>query len=228
MPRRPRASFGNMALHVLNRGVRRMTLLEGDADYAAFERVLCQAVQRTPDVRLLSYILMPNHWHLIVWPRHDDDLPNFMQWLTLTHTQRWHAHRSTVGTGPIYQGRYKCFPVQHDRHFLTVCRYCDLNAKRARLVRRAEQWRWSSLWRRIHQMDDLPPFLSEWPIACPADWCEFLNQHQSQKELAVIRRSVQTGVPFGERSWQRDHLRRMGYSVEPKPRGRPRMASAQK
>ena len=71
-----------------------------------------------------------------------------MNWLTLTHTQRWHTHRQTVGTGHLYQGRFKSFVVHTDEHLLTVGRYVERNGLRAGLVERAEAWRWSSLWRK--------------------------------------------------------------------------------
>src|SRR5207244_11561664 len=113
--------------------------------------------------RLLSYCLMPNHWHLMLWPREDDELTAFVRWLTHTHTMRWHAHYHTAGTGHLYQGRFKSFPVQTDEHFLTVCRYVERNALRARLVPRAEDWRWSCLWRRKHGDDKALALLSAWP-----------------------------------------------------------------
>uniref|UniRef100_UPI00196B28C2 transposase n=1 Tax=Aquisphaera insulae TaxID=2712864 RepID=UPI00196B28C2 len=87
-------------------------------------------------MRLLAYCLMPNHFHLLVWPREAGDLSDFMRWLTMTHTQRWHAYHRTVGTGHLYQGRYKSFPVQSVEHFLTVCHYVERNALRAGLVER--------------------------------------------------------------------------------------------
>lgn len=90
---------------------------------------------------------MRNHWHLFVWPQEDDELSRFVGWLTLTHTQRWHAHRKLTGSGHLYQGRFKSFPVQDDDHFLTLCRCVERNALRAKLVKRAEDWRWSSLCR---------------------------------------------------------------------------------
>ena len=65
--------------------------------------------------------------------------------LTMTHTQRRHAHRRTAGTGHLYQGRYQSSPVQSDEHLLTVCRYVERNALRANLVERAEDWSWGSL-----------------------------------------------------------------------------------
>ncbi len=82
----------------------------------------------------------------MLWPREDGDLGRFMQRLGVTHARRWHEHRRRVGYGHVYQGRYKSFPVERDEHFLTVCRYVERSALRARLVRRAENWRWSSLW----------------------------------------------------------------------------------
>ena len=123
-----------------------MRIFDDEADYEAFERVLSEAVERT-QTRLLAYCLMPNHWHLMVWPRKDGELSRFMGWLTLTHTQRWHAHRHSIGSGHVYQGRFKSFPVQEDEHFYTVARYVERNALRANLVRRAELWRWGSLFR---------------------------------------------------------------------------------
>jgi REP element-mobilizing transposase RayT len=65
-----------------------MTIFEKAEDYAAFERVLEEAVQRTK-MRLLAYCVLPNHWHLVVWPEEDGALSRFVGWLTLTHTQRW-------------------------------------------------------------------------------------------------------------------------------------------
>ena len=50
----------------------------------------------------------------------------------------------TVGTGPLYQGRFKSFPVQEDEHFFSVCRYVERNALRVNLVASAQPWRWSS------------------------------------------------------------------------------------
>ncbi|GMQ80089.1 MAG: hypothetical protein BMS9Abin04_030 [Planctomycetia bacterium] len=87
-------------------------------------------------VRLGSLSVNSESADLVVWPRKDKDLSRFTGWLTLTHTQRWHAHRHSAGTGHVYQGRFKSFPVQSDEHFLTVCRYVERNALRANLFPR--------------------------------------------------------------------------------------------
>ncbi|WP_406700058.1 hypothetical protein V5E97_14570 [Singulisphaera sp. Ch08] len=70
----------------------------------------------------------------------------------MRHTQRWHAAHHTSGTGPLYQGRFKSFPMQNDEHWLTVSRYMERNALRANLISRAEDWRWGSLWQRRQQV----------------------------------------------------------------------------
>jgi len=133
-------------------------LFDKPADYAAFEKVVRQAWERSA-MRLLSYLVMPNHWHFVVWPRNDGELSTWAQWLTVTHVRRWHAHHHSAGTGPVYQGRFKSFPVQEDHHYFTVCRYVERNPLRANLVARAEHWRWSSLWRRVHYNADQIRFL---------------------------------------------------------------------
>jgi putative transposase len=95
-------------------------------------------------MRVLAYVVMPNHWHLVLWPAADVQLSRFMQWLTLTHTRRWHIVRGTIGTGPLYQGRYKAIPIQSDEHLLTAMRYVERNPLRAGLIGRAQDWPWCS------------------------------------------------------------------------------------
>jgi len=147
MDRPPRVNAGGLLYHVLNRANARMQTFHKPADYEAFEGVLAEAVERV-QMRVLSYCVMPNHWHLVLWPHGDGELSQFVGWLTLTHTQRWHAHRHNAGTGHVYQGRFKSFIVESDEHLLTVCRYVEANASRARLIDRAEDWEWGSAWRR--------------------------------------------------------------------------------
>jgi putative transposase len=172
MPRRLRCNTGGYVYHALNRAVGRATLFRKDGDYAAFESALREAKSWQP-LRLLAYCLMPNHWHLLLWPEHDGDLSEFLRWLTVTHTQRYHAHYHTAGTGPLYQGRFKSFPVQEDGHLLTLQRYVERNPLRAGLARRAEGWRWSSLWQRSQGRG--AAWLDEGPVPLPADWPGHVN-----------------------------------------------------
>ena len=221
MPRRRRCATGGYVFHVLNRAAGRRSVFTTRHDYLAFEAVLADALDRVA-VRLLSFCLMPNHWHLILWPRRgqDDDLSQFMRWLTVTHTQRWHSFRGTAGTGPLYQGRFKSFPVQGDERFLTACRYVERNALRAGLVSDVEQWRWSSLWHRMQQHSELK--LHRWPVERPKNWVELVNTPQTEDELAALRLSLRRGCPFGSEQWSNDTAERLDLSSTRHPRGRPR------
>jgi len=207
--------------HVLNRGVGRMKLFEKDDDYIAFEKVLEEAWERT-EIRILSYCVMPNHWHLLLWPRQDGELSEVMRWLTVTHTQRWHAHYHTSGTGPLYQGRFKSFPVESDEHFLTVARYVERNPLRAKLVERAQDWRWSSLWRRRSRNDSVAQLLTEWPVPRPSDWTRRVNRPLTKGELESLRTSVRRGRPFGSETWVERIAKQLCLESTLRPRGRPR------
>ncbi|NLX95182.1 MAG: transposase [Rhodopirellula sp.] len=219
MPRRLRFSTGGYVFHALNRAVGREKIFQSEGDYVAFERVLQEARQVAP-MRLLGFCILPNHWHLLLWPEGDEDLSEFMRWLTVTHTQRWHAYHKTSGTGPIYQGRFKSFPVEQDDHFYAVSRYVERNALRAGLVRRSEMWRWSSLWLSINERLDVS--LDAWPLPRPAHWLQYVNGVETEAELAAIRESVRRGRPFGSAVWQRQTARQLGLESTLQPRGRPR------
>lgn len=221
MGRPLRTTPGGLAYHVLNRANARMRLFEDAGDYAAFERVMGQACQRMP-IRILAYCLMPNHWHLVLWPRHDGDLSRFVGWMTLTHTQRWHAHQHSTGAGHVYQGRFKSFVVQADEYLLTVCRYVERNALRAKLVDRAEDWQWGSLWRRQFGDVTAKGLLSDWPVERPRNWVAGVNSPEADGELDALRRSVNRGQPFGSEPWVARTVERFGLTSTLRPRGRPR------
>lgn len=210
-----------MVYHVLNRGNARRTIFEKDADYAAFERILAETQQRVP-MRVLAWCLMPNHWHLVLWPQFDGTLSQFMRLATLTHTHRWHAHRATTGTGHLYQGRYKAFAVQEDEHFLAVCRYVERNALAGGLVQRAEQWRWCSLWRAHGVSSDQSPRIDLWPVPRPRAWIDDVNRTAAAAELEALRRSAQRGTPYGEAAWMERTAERLGLESTVQPRGRPK------
>jgi putative transposase len=221
MPRRLRCADAGFVYHVLNRAVGRATLFRKHADYAAFENILREAHERIP-LRLLAFVVMPNHWHLVVWPSQSGQLTAYLQWLTVTHVRRSHAARHTVGSGPIYQGRYKSFPIEEGEHFLTVCRYVERNPLRANLVTRAQDWRWSSLWHRVQQTG--VSWLSPWPMEVPVGWTTEVNRAQTETELAGLRQSVVRGVPYGEKAWQQRTAAALGLESTLRPRGRPRVA----
>jgi putative transposase len=221
MPRIARMAPGGLVYHVLNRSVARLPLFRKEADYAAFERIMGEALERHP-TRLLAWCLMRNHWHFVIWPREDGELTAFVRWLAHTHAMRWHVAHGTVGCGHLYQGRFKSFPVQRDEHFLTVCRYVERNALTAGVVKRAEDWRWGSLWARKQGDERQKAWLTEWPVDRPRGWTGVVNEAFSVKEQETLRTCITRNRPFGDAMWQTRTANRLGLGHTLRTEGRPR------
>jgi len=221
MPRIARYAPKGLVYHALNRAVARLPLFQKESDYDAFERVLGEAHKKFP-LEVLAYCVMPNHWHFVLRPTEDGQLTAFLRCLAQTHTMRWHAHYRTSGTGHLYQGRFKAFPLEDDDHFYTVVRYVERNAMRAGLVAQAQAWRWSSLWRREFGSPESRALLARWPVPRPRDWVALVNAAQTEAEMEAVRQAVRRSCPFGDPHWQQTIAERLGLGATLRPRGRPR------
>ena len=217
MARTSRASVGGVCYHVLNRGNVRQEVFHKQADYVAFLDLMEDAGERLP-MRLLAWCLVPNHAHLVLSPHGDGDLSRWMQWLMTSHVRRYHRHYNS--SGHVWQGRFKAFPIEEDEHLWTVLRYVERNGLRANLVRRAEDWRWSSA--AAGDGGERASLLDRGPVPRCADWLDWVNQPQSEAELAALRKCVERGMPYGSESWQHATAARLGLESSLHPRGRPR------
>lgn len=107
---------------------------------------------------------MPNLFHVVLEPAHQTALSQFMQWLLTSHVRRYHQHYG--GSGHVWQGQFKSFPVQRDEHLITVLRYVLQNPVRAGLSSTPREWLWSSLRR--------PQVVDPWPVGDERQWLEQL------------------------------------------------------
>lgn len=221
MPRRPRICPAGTCFHVLNRAVARLPLFEKEEDYQAFERVLGEAFERDP-LPIFAYCVMPNHWHFVVRGETKQQVSDFFRWLTHTHTMRWHAHHRTSGTGHLYQGRFKSFPIEEDEHLLTVLRYVERNPLRAALCELAEAWRYGSAWRRTFGDAESRALIARWPVPRPRQWRGHVNKPQTEAEVEAVRKSVRHGTPFGTDHWVSQAAVRLKLKHTLRPRGRPK------
>ena len=207
--------------HVLNRSVAGLPLFRKEADFEAFERIMIEAHALHP-LRILAWCAMRTHWHFVVWPQEEGEVTAYFRWLAHTHAMRWHVAHNTVGRGHLYQGRFKSFPIQEDEHFLTVCRYVERNALTANVVRRAENWRWGSLWAGRQGSEELRAILSDWPLKRPRNWMKLVNEVMSQMELEKLRACIARNRPYGGEFWQADVAGKLGLSHTLRNEGRPK------
>lgn len=194
MPRRWRVD--GFICHVFNRAAARLPLFHDGHDYRRFLARLAQTKEALGGaITLHGYCVMPNHWHLIICPRTTPALSQFMQRLTRGHAVKYledHPERS----GAIYQGRFRCSPVQDGYHLTNVLLYVDRNPLKGRLVDRAEDWLWSSMLGHAGLEDD--PLLDPLPMDF-SDWSLRVNRTDAADALA--EQALKRNEPLGEPEW---------------------------
>ena len=178
MPSRPVRIVADFVYHVTNRSAAGVTLFDSRDAYRAFVDLIAETQVARP-TRLLAYCVMPNHWHLVLWPETDDAVERFVGWLSLTHAKRFHRWHGT--RGQVYPERYEAVAVQADANLYRVVRYVERNPCAARLVRKPGAWRWSSA------SPGSPIRLSDWPAPRPPDWKDYVETAIETAELQRIR-----------------------------------------
>ncbi len=175
---------------------RRFPLVSSSACLVAWPTIRCRS--RIPD-----WCVMSNHWHLVLWPEDDGELTAFMRWPPLDPRPELETRlqNRSSGTGIYTQGYFSSFPIQQDEHLLTVLRYVERNPVRAKLVGRAEQWRWGSCHVRQDRSHALYPLLTHWPVDRPARWLERVNKPQDEAGEKRIKEAIVRDRPVGDEAW---------------------------
>ena len=221
MPRNARVDVGGEVYHIINRANGRLRIFDTDEDYQLFEHLLLETKELL-DMRILAYELMPNHWHLILYPKNDGDLGAFMHRLSNAHTRKVHARTNTNGSGHLYQGRYKSFLVGSENYVLAVIKYTERNAVRAKLVRLCEEWQWGSAWRRIYGTAQQKKLLDQIPVQLPDDYAKWINTAEKLDDLDMIRISTNKSVPYGKGQWVEEMVSKYHLESTLKSPGRPK------
>jgi putative transposase len=225
MPRPLRPIHDGLIYHVINRGNNRQPVFLKKGDFEAFLKALAELKERKP-FELYGYCLLNNHFHLLIRTV-QTSISRIMQSLLVSHTQRYHKQHQSGGH--VWQGRFKSPVVQNDEHLLAVLRYIEANPLRAKIVRNAEEYPWSSY--RAHGLgeanellDTLVTYqeLSPNPGLRQRKWAAMVHQPMAETALASIRRSNDTGRPYGDPTWVKRLARRLDLDLTIRPRGRPR------
>lgn len=215
MARLSRVVIPGIPRHVTQRGNgRRRTFFE-EGDYALYLDLLAAAAERA-QVEVWSYCLMPNHVHVVLVPSDADGLWRTFGDLHRRYTGFINARLRT--TGHLWQGRYGSVAMD-EPHFVTALRYIALNPVRARLVARAEDWRWSSTRALLAGQDDqvvkVRPALER-----VGDFGAFLGEDFDEAlTYAALRKAESVGRPVGSPEWLADMEARLGRPLAPQKRG---------
>jgi REP element-mobilizing transposase RayT len=204
-----RIEFEGALYHVCARGNRRQRIFGGEKDQAGFLHLLGESVERFA-IELHGYVLLPNHFHLLVRTRRAN-LSRWMHWLLVGYSVRFNLRHHT--SGHLFQGRYKSFLVEAGPHLLELSRYIHLNPVRGQVIgagnpsqrrERLRAYRWSS-YRGYAGLAKQDEFVSEQLVLGELDQ----RRRVSAKERRTgYRRFVEEGLlrevanPFEAVRWQ--------------------------
>lgn len=158
MARPLRIEYSGALYHVTARGNAREDMFLDDADRASFLEVYAQVSQRF-HWRCHAYCLMSNHYHFVL-ETPDANLSQGMRHLNGVYTQRFNRRHGRPGH--VLQGRFKAILMERESYLLEVCRYVVLNPVRAKMVRSAREWPWSSYRATAGQAEGASWFTSDW------------------------------------------------------------------
>lgn len=215
MARLPRIVLPGIPHHVTQRGNGRQRVFFEDDDYAVYRDLLAEAAERSR-VAIWSWCLMPNHVHLILVPSDPGGLADAMGDVHRRYTGFINARARR--TGHLWQGRFSSVAMD-EAHLLAAFRYVALNPVRAKLVKRAEDWRWSSTRALIEERDDgvvtVAPALER-----IGDFGAFLGEaFDEAMGYAALRRAESVGRPVGSKEWLADMEKATGLPLAPARRG---------
>lgn len=200
--------------HVTQRGNGRARTFFGDADYALYRDLLAQHC-RAADVAVWAWCLMPNHVHLILVPSDPDGLRRALAAVHRRYAGIIHARRKR--TGHFWQGRFGAAAMDEE-HLAAALRYVSLNPVRARLVERAQDWRWSSTRAHLSGRDDgitaRAPVRDRFP-----HFAELLADAPTPDEFARLRAAESVGRPLGDESFLAGLEKLAGRQLRPGKRG---------
>ena len=141
MARLPRLTLPGFAHHVIQRGNNRQAIFASGADYQMLLDLLEENARKF-GVAIHAYVLMSNHFHLLLTPQTPDGLPQMMQALGRRYVRYFNDSQQRSGT--LWEGRYKSALIQSERYLLACMAYIDLNPLRAGLVAAPGDYPWSS------------------------------------------------------------------------------------
>jgi putative transposase len=205
MARLPRLSLAGQVHHVLQRGNNRQPIFTGAAEHAEMLQLLAHAC-RGAGVALHAYVLMPNHFHLLLTPPEDGALSHALQAVGRSYVRRFNLAHGRSGT--LWEGRYRSTVLQPERYLLPCMAYFDLNPVRTALVQSAADYPWSSHghYAGLRSEPWLVPAPAYWtlgntPFAREAAYADMVHEGVTAAQQDALTRSVLGGWALGDEAF---------------------------
>lgn len=201
MARQPRLTLAAYPHHVIQRGNDRQAIVRDDNDR---ERLLAlwQEHAQTFKVAINAYVLMDNHFHLLLTPETDDGLPKMMQAVGRAYVRYFNLRHRRTGT--LWEGRYRSNLIESERYLLACMVYMDLNPVRAGMVAQPVDFKWSSHRHCIGQLSDklVRPHALFWslgntPFAREVAYANLVQRGLAQREKEQFTQSALSGWVLG-------------------------------
>jgi putative transposase len=227
MPRKSRFFLPNIPVHAIQRGNNRQAIFFDEVDYRLYLGWLKAAAEKY-GCQIHAYVLMTNHVHLLITPEHRDSLSRLFQYVGRYYVT--YVNNTYGRTGTLWEGRYKASIVEEDRYLLSCYRYIELNPVRAGMVKRPEDYPWSSYGYNALAIDDR--ILSPHKLYLQLGEADELRQCAYQalfqntfdaEMLDEMRACLQSGTPLGSGRFKAQIEQVLKVKVGQAKRGRPRL-----
>jgi len=230
MPRPPRLELPGVPLHIVQRGNNRAACFLGDLDRRFYLKWLGHAAAAC-GCDIHAYVLMSNHVHLLLTPRAQGAASGMLQDLGRRYVRIFNKVHGRTGT--LWEGRFKSSLIDSERYLFACHRYIELNPVRAGIVRHAGDYPWSS--HRFYARGETSRLITPHARYLALGTSEgeryevfrsLFGDAVADDELARLRTALNKGWALGAEPFLADIQRRLGRSVLPPRRGRPRKETA--
>ena len=219
MPRIARIIGVGYPHHVVQRGNNREKVFLDRGDYERYLSFLSKYSEEK-EVAVMTYCLMPNHIHLLIRPAEVEALPKMMQGITLCYSKYFNGENGR--TGRLWECRYHSTVVDGDSYLWIVSKYIENNPVRAGIVKRPEDYPYSSA--KAHVLGRKDPLLKE-PLFDQTqlnEYRSFIRSGEDKKIIEEIRKQTRLGKPLGDGEFLKTLSENLGRSLSFRPKGRPR------
>ena len=225
MPRHARIAVAGIPWHIIQRGNNRTACFYTEADYHFFLSILCEQSLKS-HCQVHAYVLMTNHFHLLITPRDRNSAANMMKHVGQRYAQ--YVNRTYRRTGTLWEGRFRSCLAQEQGYLLTCQRYIELNPVRANMVVDPAEYPWSSY--RANALGEFNPVLTPHPDYLKLGdrtgdrrrhYRRLFASRLDDQAVAEIRDATNGNFVLGNQRFQEQIEKMLGRRVTPGKPGRP-------